>query len=132
MADLNQTKAIKHLWKSGRKVTALPRKAVAKTQFPLRSAPVPHGIETAPSTIGVNYETEWARRPGARVARRVFLNIVWKPMIGFYAQPEIRNADRLKALGKSGAIFAANHHSHTDTAVMISVLVVWRKLNSYS
>ncbi len=122
MADLNQTKAIKHLWKSGRKVSALPRQVVAKTQFPVRSAPVPRGVEPPPSKIGANYETEWARRPGARLARRAFLNTVWEPIIGFYAEPEVRNADRLKALGKAGAIFAANHHSHADTIVMMTVL----------
>ncbi|MCB0992175.1 MAG: 1-acyl-sn-glycerol-3-phosphate acyltransferase [Acidimicrobiales bacterium] len=120
--DLNKTKAVKHLWKTGRRAASLPRQAAVKTQFPLRSAPTPHGVDPLPSKVGANYDTEWARRPGARLTRRVFLNTVWEPVITYYAEPTVRNADRLKALGGSGAIFASNHHSHADTIVMMTAL----------
>lgn len=122
MADLNKNKAVKHLWKSSRRAASLPRQAAAKTQFPLRSAPTPRGVEPLPSTIGANYDTTWARRPSARLVRRVFLNTVWEPVIEYYAEPQVRNADRLQALGRSGAIFAANHHSHADTVLLMTAL----------
>ncbi|NOX30887.1 MAG: 1-acyl-sn-glycerol-3-phosphate acyltransferase [Actinobacteria bacterium] len=122
MADLNQTKAIRHLWRNSRKLSSLPRQAMAKSQFPLRSAPTPHGVAAAPSDIGGNYDTEWAREPGPRLVRRAFLNMVWQPITDFYASTEVRNADRLKPLGKGGAIFAANHNSHADTVVLMTAL----------
>ncbi len=122
MADLNQSKAIRHLWRNSRRMSSLPRQAMAKTQFPMRAAPTPHGVAAAPSDIGGNYETEWARGPGSRLVRRVFLNTVWQPIIDFYAMPEVRNLDRLKPLGKRGAIFVANHHSHADTIVLMTAL----------
>lgn len=122
MADLNQQKAIRHLWRQGRRASSMPRQMVAKSQFPMRAAPTPHGVDPAPSDIGANYDTEWARGPGSRVVRRAFLNTVWEPMIGFYASPDVRNTDRLLELGKSGAIFVANHHSHADTIVLMTAL----------
>ncbi len=86
-----------------------------------------------PSRLGANYDTEWARasarprRPrrdhrGTDAAR-------WSPGI---ANPEVTGLDRLADLTRLDdpppVIFAPNHHSHVDTALMIrSIPMCWRR-----
>ncbi len=121
-----QRPAVKHLYSSGRRLARLPRQTMAKTQFPVRSAPTPRGITPAPTNLRANYDTEWARRYPARVARKLALETVGRGIGRFYADPEIHNADRLVDLD-GAAIFASNHHSHADTLVMkLALPKPWR------
>ncbi len=96
------------------------------TEFPLRAAPTPRGQTPLPVNVGVNYDTDWARRFPARVARRVARDTVVHTMVRYYAQPTVKGVDRLSEL-EGPAVFAANHQSHADTAVIVtSMPEPWR------
>lgn len=96
---------------------------VSRLEFPLVAPTVPAGIEPPPSTrkVGGDYETDWARRPAAKVARRALLDTIARPAVQVVADPEVRGLDRLHHVD-GPVIFAANHHSHLDTAVLLSAL----------
>ncbi|MBS1847267.1 MAG: 1-acyl-sn-glycerol-3-phosphate acyltransferase [Actinobacteria bacterium] len=103
----------------------LPRPSVAldRLEFPLRAPNVPGGVEPLPQkrTTGADYDTEWARRPAARVARRVVTDTIVRPLATALADPEVRGLDRLEAV-EGPVIFTANHHSHLDTPLLIGAL----------
>lgn len=93
-------------------------------------APFPIGKPTWPTSVprpplerrtGVDYETEWARKPTARVARALILDDVFKPVVHAIASPTVHGDDRLVDLD-GPAIFVANHHSHLDTALLLTSL----------
>jgi len=94
--------------------------------FPFSAAPVPSGVEPLPEKkrIGPDYETEWARSYGARVARLGLLEGVLRPTMQLLAVPDRRGLDRLHDLAEADppqpVIFAANHHSHVDTPLLLS------------
>ncbi|MBA2281682.1 MAG: 1-acyl-sn-glycerol-3-phosphate acyltransferase [Acidimicrobiia bacterium] len=101
----------------------------------LSSLPFPYGAPTTPTTVeprrdrkpvGAEYDTAWARRPAARWARVVLLEGVLNPVVGGLAKPEHRGLDRLEALAEADPvaplIFAANHHSHIDSALILTSL----------
>ena len=90
---------------------------VRGAEFPLRAAPTPKGQTPLPTNVGANYDTDWARRFPARVARRVARDTVVRGLVRYYAQPTIKGVDRLSELD-GPAVFAANHQSHVDTAVI--------------
>jgi 1-acyl-sn-glycerol-3-phosphate acyltransferase len=94
--------------------------------FPYRPPSVPKGmvVPPDPSKLGADYDTDWARRAPAKAARAVItkgpLRLVMKAM----ANPEILGLDRLADLQAlddeaPAVIFAPNHHSHIDTALMV-------------
>ena len=95
--DLNDLKrpAIKHLYTSTKKLSRLPRQAMIKTQFPVRSAPTPKGVTSLPTNLRANYDTAWARKLPARAARRAALETVGRGLATYYADPKIYNVDRL-------------------------------------
>ena len=92
-------------------------------EFPLRPPTVPGSIEPLPpeKRTGADYDTEWARRPTARAARRALFEGLIRPTISAVADPEVRGLDRVGHID-GPVIFAANHHSHLDTAVLLSAL----------
>lgn len=92
---------------------------VRGTEFPLRAATTPKGQPQLPANVGSNYDTDWARRFPARVARRVARDTVARALVRYYAQPTIKGVDRLSELA-GPAVFAANHQSHADTAVIVT------------
>jgi 1-acyl-sn-glycerol-3-phosphate acyltransferase len=99
--------------------------------FPLRAAPVPAGVEPPPPRrrTGVDFETEWARRFPARFTRLVVLETMLRPVISMLAAPRRRGLDRLAdaAARDEPVIFAANHHSHIDTPLLLtSIPEPWR------
>ena len=99
---------------------------VRSTEFPLRAAATPKGETPLPASVGANYDTDWARRFPARVARRVWVDTIAKGLVRYYAQPTIKGVDRLSELD-GPAVFAANHQSHADTAVIVtSMPEPWR------
>lgn len=97
-------------------------------EFPFRAPSTPRGVDPVyePRRGGAHYDTSWARRKPARMARAAILEGPMKLVISALASPDRRGEDRL--LGLEGpAIFAANHHSHLDTPLMLtSIPEPWR------
>ena len=105
---------------AGRMTVASVRRRVA---FPLLPPPIPHGVDVPrkASPVGANYDTEWARRYPARMARLLLLEGAVTPLMTMLASPTIRGLDRLADL-EGPVVFAANHHSHVDTPLMLSAI----------
>jgi 1-acyl-sn-glycerol-3-phosphate acyltransferase len=103
-------------------------KLLARSAFPYRAAPVPAAVEPLPEepTTHADYDTSWARRFPARWARVAIIEGLFRPAVRMIAAPEVAGLDRLAAL-EGPAIFAANHHSHLDTPLMLtSIPEPWR------
>lgn len=92
---------------------------VRGTEFPLRAAATPKGETPLPVNVGANYDTDWARRFPARVARRVARDTIVRALVRYYAQPTVKGVDRISELD-GPAVFVANHQSHADTAVIVT------------
>ena len=108
----------------------LARKA-AKLPFPLGAPPVPQGVEPLPGKArsGPDYDTAWARKYPARLARVALVEGVARPAVSALASPEREGLDRLDGLARTGepVIFAPNHHSHLDTPIAVtSIPEPWR------
>jgi 1-acyl-sn-glycerol-3-phosphate acyltransferase len=88
-----------------------------------KSPPIPAGVAMPPKedTGGANYDTDWARSYPARLARVLLLNAVMKPVVDLLATPHISGTDRLADID-GAVIFAANHHSHADTPLMMTAI----------
>jgi 1-acyl-sn-glycerol-3-phosphate acyltransferase len=95
-----------------------------------RPLPFPLGAPTWPtsvprpkkrSALGVNYETNWARRYSVRLARVAYTELVTRPVMTVVAQPSVEGLDRFK-YSERPVIFAANHSSHLDAPLVLSVL----------
>jgi len=98
--------------------------------FSLRELPFPLSAPTWPASVprpakrsdlGVNYGTEWARRYPVRLARAAWTDLVTRPLMTAVAQPSVEGLDRFEAVA-GPVIFAANHSSHLDTPLVLSVL----------
>ena len=100
------------------RVTIVPRRLRA---FPFTKPSWPSGVDYVEPVddLGVNYETEWARTPAARAARNAIVTTVIKPGLRALAQPTVRGLDRIEHL-EGPVVFAANHHSHVDTFLLLS------------
>jgi 1-acyl-sn-glycerol-3-phosphate acyltransferase len=101
--------------------------------FPYRAPNTPRGVEVPkqPSKLGANYDTAWARKPAAKLARAVITAGPLRLLVGGLANPEVSGLDRLASLTRldepPAVIFTPNHHSHLDTALMIrSIPACWR------
>ena len=90
----------------------------------LRTPTAPGGVELLPAEnkVGADYDTEWARSYPARAARVLLVEGVIRPAIDLMATPTVKGLDRLADLGERPVVFAANHHSHFDTPLMLSVI----------
>lgn len=91
--------------------------------FPFTAPNTPTSVEplAVEDELGMNFNTEWAREPGARIARRAIQNALLIPGLRALTTPEILGLDRIQHLS-GPLIFAANHHSHLDTGVVLSAL----------
>jgi 1-acyl-sn-glycerol-3-phosphate acyltransferase len=89
--------------------------------FPYRAPTVPHGVEPPPveRRTGADYDTGWARRLPARYARFFVTEGMLRPLVSVLASPERQGLDRLEGL-EGPVIFAANHHSHLDTPLLLT------------
>jgi 1-acyl-sn-glycerol-3-phosphate acyltransferase len=108
-------------------VVKLPR--VPKLPFPYTTPTVPGTVDALPPSrrLGADYDTDWARRYPARLARVVFLEAVLRPAVAALGAPERDGLDRLAGLTDGPVIFAPNHHSHLDTPTMLtSIPEPWR------
>jgi 1-acyl-sn-glycerol-3-phosphate acyltransferase len=91
--------------------------------FPYTAAPTPRGVapRAEPERLGDAYDTDWARTPLARWTRRAALETLGRAATELTCRPEVRNGDRLEQL-EGPAVFVANHHSHLDTALVLTHL----------
>ena len=104
------------------------RRPLQALPFPFTPPTVPQSVEVPEKrgTTGTDFPTDWARTEGARRARAVMIDTIVKPLMTGLAQPTIRGLDRLHDL-EGPAVFAANHHSHVDTPLLlVSLPTPWR------
>lgn len=96
-------------------------KRLRSAQFPLRSAPTPRGIEPRPtaSRTGANFDTAWSRRWAPRMVRGALIEGPMRLGVAALAAPTRRGVDRLDGV-EGPLIFAANHHSHLDTPLLLT------------
>jgi 1-acyl-sn-glycerol-3-phosphate acyltransferase len=109
---------------------ALTRR-IPRLPFPYSAPTVPGGVEppARPLRSGPDYDTTWARRYPARLVRTALMETIGRATVAALARPQVRGLDRLDAVETAGGpvIFAANHHSHIDTPVLIaSIPDRWR------
>lgn len=113
--------ARRHALRLVRRAAALP--------FPYSAPNTPGGVEPPPPSrrLGADYDTAWARRFPARMARLAVLEGVVRPTVAVLGTPERAGIDRLAGLSDGPVVFAANHHSHLDTPVVLtSIPEPWR------
>ncbi|HEX4540923.1 MAG TPA: lysophospholipid acyltransferase family protein [Acidimicrobiales bacterium] len=96
---------------------------IPRPAFPWAAPTWPDGVEPPPleRSVGIDYDTAWSRRYGVRVARAALLDWLARPMVKVLASPRVDGLDRIEHLD-GPAIFAANHASHLDTPLVLSVL----------
>ncbi|HEY5273762.1 MAG TPA: lysophospholipid acyltransferase family protein [Acidimicrobiales bacterium] len=71
--------------------------------------------------LGVDYDTAWARSPGATAVRKTYQNYVSAPLTNLVARPTTYGEEHLSPI-VGPAIFTANHTSHLDTAIVLGAL----------
>ncbi len=83
----------------------------------------PKGVDKRVPTprTGVHYDTEWATGSAGKLVRRATVWGFMKPAIRIYGSPRVVGADRLTDV-KGPVIFAANHHSHADTSLLLATI----------
>lgn len=91
--------------------------------FPWAAPTWPTGVERPPvePRLGVHYDTAWSRRYPVRLARAAALDWAAKPALRALASPHVDGLERLATL-RPPAIFAANHASHIDTPLLLTLL----------
>lgn len=99
------------------------KSSISRRTFPWTAPTWPDSVEQplVKKSLGVDYQTDWARRYGARLARVMMTEAVTRPLAHLLAAPTIDGLDRLEQLDEP-LIFAANHASHIDTPLLLSVL----------
>jgi 1-acyl-sn-glycerol-3-phosphate acyltransferase len=108
-----------------------------RSGFPYRAPTAPRGVVVPrePSRLGADYDTDWARTPVAKVVRGVLVEGPLRLAVQTLTTPTITGLDRLGDLERAAGdddpppvIFAPNHHSHVDTALMIRAIPTgWRR-----
>ncbi len=73
--------------------------------------------------LGMDYDTSWARTPVARLGRAMLVDNLTRPAVRALAAPVVHGREHLDPL-EGPAIFAGNHASHLDTAIVLSALPV--------
>ncbi len=94
-----------------------------KLPFPFGSAQWPQQVQPniKKRHKSSTYDAPWSRKYPARLARAIILDGLTRPVIKLLADPKIIGIENILGL-KGPAIFAANHTSHLDTPLLISVL----------
>ena len=93
---------------------------IRRRAFPLAPPTWPGGVERPPHErrTGIDFDTDWSRRYGTRLARAVVLDSVTRGIVHGLASPQIKGVDRLDGL-RGPVVFAANHTSHVDTPLLL-------------
>lgn len=97
--------------------------------FPLAAPTWPGTVRRPPveQELGVAYDSDWARSPAARAGRSLLQDLVAAPLVQALATPEVAGLDRIAHLDEP-VIFAANHSSHLDAPLLVSVIPQrWRR-----
>ncbi len=91
--------------------------------FPMSAPTWPTTVPRPPvrSELGAAYDSEWARAYPARFARVLLVELVTRPVVAAIARPALAGEDRLTHVHEP-VIFTANHASHLDTPLLLSVL----------
>jgi 1-acyl-sn-glycerol-3-phosphate acyltransferase len=91
--------------------------------FPLAAPTWPGGVPRPPAerTLGTDYDSAWARRYPARLGRVLVQELVSGPVVQAIAAPRVDGLDRIAHLD-GPVIFAANHASHLDAPLLLSVI----------
>ncbi|HWC12545.1 MAG TPA: 1-acyl-sn-glycerol-3-phosphate acyltransferase, partial [Acidimicrobiales bacterium] len=94
-----------------------------RPQFPIGPAAWPSSVPRpgAPARTGVHYDTAWARKWPARLARAIVIDDVYRPLVQVLGSPWVTGLDRIADLD-GPVIFAANHYSHLDTPLVLTSL----------
>jgi 1-acyl-sn-glycerol-3-phosphate acyltransferase len=82
------------------------------------SVPVPR------RKLGIDYDTAWARRYPVRLARAMVLDDISRPALKIALSPRVIGLEHLDPV-QGPLILAANHASHLDTALLLSILPPW-------
>ncbi len=69
----------------------------------------------------MDYDTDWARRYPARLGRVLVSELIAGPVVHAVASPRVAGLDRIAHLDEP-VIFAANHASHLDAPLLLSVI----------
>ena len=103
---------------TGRRLAHLPVDG-----FPWTAPTWPTGVERLPekSDLGPDYDTTWARRYPARLARAAILDGIGRPAIRALAHPEVNGLDRIDHIA-TPVVIAPNHSSHLDTPLLLTSL----------
>jgi 1-acyl-sn-glycerol-3-phosphate acyltransferase len=102
--------------------------ALPRLGFPITAPTRPAGVEVEAHepAYGVHYDTAFARRRAARMARVLLVEGPLRLAVAGLASPTRVGLDRLAHL-RGPAIFAGNHHSHLDAPILLtSVPEPWR------
>ncbi len=96
---------------------------LGRVRFPWASPTWPTGLERpAPGRrVGVDYDSAWARRYPVRLARAIVIDNLTRPLAHAVATPAVGGEEVLD-LVEPPVIFVANHASHLDTPLLLSVL----------
>ncbi|HET9731081.1 MAG TPA: lysophospholipid acyltransferase family protein [Acidimicrobiales bacterium] len=99
----------------------LPLRGQARFPWVAPTRPVSVDWEEPERTLGLAYDGAWSRRRPARMTRALFVEGVVRPLVHTVTPPEVHGADRLDNV-EGPVIFAPNHNSHLDTALMLAAL----------
>jgi 1-acyl-sn-glycerol-3-phosphate acyltransferase len=105
------------------RLRSVARPGALRWPFPLGAPNWPSSVPRPRqrSELGVNYESDWARRYPVRLARAAWTELVTRPVLFAVAQPTIAGLDRFEDI-EAPVIFAANHSSHLDAPLLLSAL----------
>jgi 1-acyl-sn-glycerol-3-phosphate acyltransferase len=105
------------------RLAARARAPLARRAFPLGPPPWPGGVPRPepPRTLEADYDASWVLRPAARALRIGILEALARPAIGALATPSVVGIETFEHLERP-VVIAANHASHLDTPLLLSVL----------